>query len=148
MWNWLLLWGELRSYISDYIQKTDKAHYLNWKLVEASSTRRITSRHPTPHPPFLVNLVYHLVGLSSNWRTIDEQLDEGRADKWLTWAELTKNWRTPELLCRNASIVVGEIWNPTYSIFYSLTPFPINSSSSPSELSSSNSRFASFGISS
>lgn len=59
-----------------------------------------------------------------NWREdIWRKTDEGRADEWLTWAQ---NWRTltwAKLLCRNASIVVGKVRNPTKGLPDCLSPY-------------------------
>ena len=66
--------GEAEVYISDYIQETDnrpKAHYLNWKLLLLDASKNGTQISSTPHPSLLVNLEYHLVGLSNNLRTTD-----------------------------------------------------------------------------
>lgn len=59
-----------------------------------------------------------------NWRGDSwRKTDEGRADEWLTWAH---NWRTltwAKLLCRNASIVVGKVRNPTKGLPDCLSPY-------------------------
>lgn len=66
-WNWLLLWGELRSCISGYIkdQMTNLklTMYLNWKLVISMLAQQhvLSSRHPTPQLFHPVNLEYYLV---------------------------------------------------------------------------------------
>ena len=58
------------------------------------------------------------------WRT-----DEGRTDEWPTWAQLTKTELTWAVypLCRNASVVVGEVRNPTkdWSKIQQSLSFPI-----------------------
>ena len=76
----IMMREELRSYISDYVQRTDDQISSSLSQVEArsldpSSTKRIilTSPNASPVPPRQpwvpshVNLEYHLLGLRPNW---------------------------------------------------------------------------------
>ena len=113
-WSWLLLWGGGAEVLYIWLHtRSDQpqAHYPNWKFAISMLPwqKVLSSRHPTPQPLLHVNLEYRFVG-RRNWR-------KRQSCNW--WKGQICNWPghiadvSCVPLCRDASVVVQGVRNPT-----------------------------------